>query len=106
MAKPRVKVPDEVRKGEVFEVKALIPHTMESGQRKDKNGKRIPRDIINKFICKLNGKEVFSSDWYPAISANPYIEFWLKATDSGELELIWIDDNGTVTTYKQQLKVS
>ena len=34
--KARVKVPKSVKKGEVFQVKTLVSHKMESGQRKDK----------------------------------------------------------------------
>ena len=70
--KPRLKVPKEAKKGEVIEIKTLMPHIMESGQRKDKDGKTIPRKIINKFTCEFNGKPVFSADLEPAIAANPY----------------------------------
>ena len=106
MAKPRVKVPSTVKKGEVFEVKCLVSHAMESGQRKDrKTGDLIPRMIINKFIANYNGKEVFSADWHPAISANPYMSFYMKAEESGELELIWIDDKGEKITTKKQITV-
>jgi len=104
--KPRVKAPKTAKKGEVFEVKTLIQHDMESGQRKDKQGKVIPRQIINKFTCTLNGKTVFSMDLEPAISANPYIVFQVKATESGKLEFKWFDDNGSVYTFAQDLTVN
>ena len=48
-AKPRVKVPKTASKDEIITIKTLISHTMESGQRKDKDGKIIPRSIINKM---------------------------------------------------------
>ena len=57
--KPRLKLPTEAKKGDVIEIKTLLPHVMESGQRKDKDGKTIPRKIINKFACEFNGKPVF-----------------------------------------------
>ena len=104
--KPRIKAPATAKKGEVFEVKTLIQHDMESGQRKDKDGKPIPRQIINKFTCTLNGKTVFSMDLEPAISANPYIVFQMKATESGTLEFKWLDDNGAVYSSTQQLTVN
>ena len=104
--KPRVKVPKKVKKGEVFEIKSLISHKMESGQRKDKKtGEKIPRRIINKFSCDYNGTTVFSADWHPAVSANPYMAFFVKAADSGTLEFKWIDDNGDVYEKKSKLKV-
>ena len=104
-AKPRVKVPKKAAKGDVIEIKTLISHKMESGQRKDKEGKLIPRQIINKFVCSFNGNEVISADWHGAVSANPYMSFYLKAEESGELEFKWIDDDGSVYTKTAKLSV-
>ena len=56
---PRVRVPAQAKPGELFEIKTLISHEMESGQRKDAAGKIVPRKIINKFIAEFNGKTVF-----------------------------------------------
>ncbi len=105
-AKPRVKVPKTAAKGEVLEIKTLITHKMESGQRKDKKtGDKIPRKIINKFVCAFNGKEVFSADWHPAISANPFMSFYTTATESGTFEFTWTDDDGSVYTKTAELTV-
>ena len=96
--KPRLKLPNEAKKGEVIEIKTLMPHIMESGQRKDKDGKTIPRKIINKFACEFNGKPVFTADLEPAIAANPYLQFFAKVEESGTFKFSWTDDDGTVTT--------
>ena len=105
--KPRVRAPKKASKGEVIEIKTLISHPMESGQRKDrKTGELIPRKIINKFVCTYNGDEVFSADFHPAISANPYMSFFIRAEDSGELEFTWIDDDGSVYKKKSKLQVN
>ncbi len=85
----------QAKKGELIEVKALVSHIMETGQRKDAAGKIVPRKILNKFVCTVNGKEVFSADFEPAISANPYIQFKFRAQESGPVVLTWIDDDGT-----------
>jgi len=107
MAKARVKVPKKVKKGEVFQVKTLVSHKMETGQRKDKKtGNKIPRMIINNFVCKYNGKEVFSSDWHPAVSANPYLAFYVKAEESGKLDMTWTEDNGKTTTKTAKVNVT
>ena len=83
-----------------------ISHKMESGQRKDrKTGEKIPRMIINKFVATYNGAEVFTADWHPAISANPYIAFFMKAEETGELELTWIDDKGEKVSTKKKITV-
>jgi sulfur-oxidizing protein SoxZ len=107
MAKARVKVPKSVKKGEVFEVKSLVSHKMETGLRKNKKtGKKIPRDIINKFSVTYGGKEVFGADWHPAVSANPYTSFFVKASKSGPMVLKWTDDAGKVTEKTVKIKVS
>ena len=104
--KPRIKIPKEAKKGEVIEIKTLMPHVMESGQRKDKDGKAIPRKIINKFTCDFNGKPVFSADLDPAIAANPYMQFSAKVEESGTFRFSWTDDDGTVVTAEEKITVS
>lgn len=104
--KARVKVPKSVKKGEVFEVKTLASHVMETGIRKGKDGKLIPRMIINKFNCAYNGKQVFSTDWHPAIAANPYVSFFVKADASGTLDFSWTEDDGSVTKKSAKVSVS
>ena len=47
--KPRGKVPKKASVDEIIEIKTLIRHPMHSGRMKDKNGKNIPKRIINKF---------------------------------------------------------
>ena len=106
MEKPRVKVPKKVSKGEPFEVKALISHKMESGQRTNEaTGEKIPRHIIHAFTCKLDGEEVFSATFYPAVSANPYLAFYVRAEQSGELEFTWVDDDGSSASATKKFTV-
>lgn len=102
---PKIRVPQTAAKGEVIEIKTLMPHIMESGQRKDKDGKTIPRKIINKFTAEFNGKPVFSANLEPAIAANPYLQFFAKVDESGTFKFSWTDDDGTVTTAEQKITV-
>jgi sulfur-oxidizing protein SoxZ len=105
-ASAKVRVPAQAKKGEVIEIKTQVQHEMESGQRKGADGKPIPRLIINKFMCKYNGAQVFASEWHPAISANPYLSFFVTATESGKLEFAWTDDKGEVTTAEAKIDVT
>ncbi|TYC53088.1 thiosulfate oxidation carrier complex protein SoxZ [Rhodobacterales bacterium] len=102
--KPRVKVPKKAAKGEVITIKTLISHPMESGQRKDKEGNLIPRQIINKFTCEFNGQLVFSCDMDPAVSANPYMQFSAKVNEPGTFKFTWVDDDGSV--YETENKIA
>ena len=105
--KPRIKVPKTAKKGDIIKVKTLILHKMETVQRKDRKTKKlVPRMIINKFIAKFNGKEVFSADMHPAISANPYFAFHTRATESGTFEFTWTDDKGKTVTASRKISVT
>lgn len=104
--KPRVKIPKQVIKGQPFEVKTLVTHVMESGQRPDKEtGIKIPRDIINSFSATYNGKTVMQADWHPGLSANPFTAFYVVAENSGTMEFKWVDDAGTSYTKKVNVNV-
>ena len=102
---PRVQVPSVAAKGEIFQVKALISHPMETGLRRDPQGEVIPRKIINRFSCRYNNAVVFGVDLHEAIAANPYIEFYLRATESGRLEFIWEEDGGHAYALTHQLTI-
>jgi sulfur-oxidizing protein SoxZ len=103
--KPRIKVPDTAKVGEVIEVKTLISHVMETGNRKDSAGKTIPRNIIHTFTASFAGKEVFKAEMQPGISANPYLSFHFRVPGPGEFELTWQDDSGAKIVEKVPLKV-
>lgn len=104
--KPRIKIPDSAKTGEIIEVKTLITHVMETGNRKDKDGQPIRRNIINTFVAKYAGTEVFRSELGPGISANPFIAFQLKVPGPGTFEFSWTDDDGVTTVETQTLNVS
>jgi|TARA_Y100000591_G_scaffold29222_1_gene21766 sulfur-oxidizing protein SoxZ len=104
--KPRVKVPKEVSIDEIIEIKTLIRHPMHSGRMKDNNGQIIPRQIINSFSAKFNGKEVFQMDLEPSISTNPFIVFQYKVKESGKFDFEWIDDNGEKYYISKEMTVS
>jgi sulfur-oxidizing protein SoxZ len=102
---PRVQVPNAAAKGEILQIKALISHQMETGLRRDDQGDVIPRKIINKFVCRYNDDVVFGVDLHEAVAANPYIEFYLSATESGRLEFVWEEDGGGVYSLARHLMV-
>jgi sulfur-oxidizing protein SoxZ len=104
--KPRLRVPETAKKGDIIQIKTLVAHPMETGLRKDDAGKPIPRKIINSFVCTFGDHEVFRADLEPAIAANPYFEFTVQVQESGTFAFAWTDDDGTVTTAEQGITVS
>lgn len=89
-----INAPKAAKKGELIELKALILHPMETGFRPGTNGRLIPRNIIERFVATWNGAEIFSMDFSPAISANPFVSFFAVATESGKIGFRWTGDEG------------
>lgn len=106
MAKVRIALPDTAARGEVIEIKTLISHPMESGFRLDSVGKPIPRNILKEFKCLYNGEEVFRAEFFPAVTANPFLTFFTTATESGTIEFFWTDQNGEVTSEQASITVT
>jgi sulfur-oxidizing protein SoxZ len=98
MAQALLTVPPTAAQGEVVEVRALIAHVMETGQRPGDDGKTLPRNIITRIACTWRGQPVFAATLYPSMSANPYVAFHLRTDLApgavGELEARWLGDRG------------
>lgn len=101
-----ITLPAAAKAGEAFEVRATVAHSMETGYRTGDDGSRLPRDLVRRFECRLDGELVFAADLYAAISANPYLAFWMRAGRSGELSFAWRGDNGFEHRETRPLTVS
>jgi len=88
----RVQVPPAVKRGEAFEVRAIVQHPMETGFRRDLQGLAIPVNIVNRMSCTYGGREVFGAEFGTGIAANPYVSFFVIARESGPIEVRWTDD--------------
>ena len=89
-----ITLPAAPRKGVPFEVRALLGHPMENGLRPDGFGNVVPRSLVTSFECTLDGVQVCHITLYPAIAANPYLAFWVRADGPGTLRFEWLGDNG------------
>lgn len=106
MARAIINVPASARRGEIVEIKALVAHEMETGFRRTQTGALIPRNIITNFVCTYNGVEIFRAEFYSAVSANPYLAFSTRATDSGSIACTWTGDNGYALTESAAITVA
>jgi sulfur-oxidizing protein SoxZ len=85
--------------GGVTEVRALINHPMETGQRKDAAGKTVPAHYITEVTAQHNGKTVLSATWSQSISQNPFLSFKFKGGAKGDKVTInWVDSQGDKRT--------
>ena len=82
-------------KGDAADVRVLMNHPMETGQRKDPSGKLIPLHFIQEVTVKLNGKTVLEGQISQAVSRNPVFSFRVKGAKPGDkLEIGWLDNKG------------
>lgn len=80
-------------------VRVLMSHEMESGQRKDANGKLIPAWHIQDVTATLNGKVVLTAEWGPGVSKNPFLQFTLRGAKAGDkIGITWKDNHGDSRT--------
>ena len=90
----RLLVPPQAKRGEVIEIRIAIQHPMETGFRMSNLGQVIPKNTISNLVCRYNGAEVFRAEMGSGIAANPYLQFYIAAQDSGKVEISWVDDAG------------
>ena len=85
--------------GDKATVRVLMSHEMESGQRKDAAGKLVPAWFIQEVTAALNGKQVLSAEWGPAVSKNPFMQFAIKGAKAGDkVAVTWKDNKGDTRT--------
>jgi sulfur-oxidizing protein SoxZ len=82
-------------KGDLADVRVLMNHPMETGQRKDGAGNLIPVHFIQEVTVKLNGRTVIEGQISQAVSRNPVFSFRVKGAKAGDkLEISWLDNKG------------
>ena len=104
MGKP-IKIRAKI-KGDVAEVKALMPHDMESGLRRDpETNELVAAHYITDVIAEHNGTEVLTAYWGPAVSKNPYIAFSISGAAPGDtIKVRWTDNSGDTSETETALK--
>jgi sulfur-oxidizing protein SoxZ len=85
--------------GDVVEVRILMSHPMETGQRKDQAGELIPAHFIQTVTITCQERTVLSAQWGPAVSANPYVSFKFRGGHEGDkIRVAWVDNRGDSRT--------
>lgn len=102
----RIQVPTTAKHGEVISVRIAIQHPMETGFRFDNNGRAIAKNVINTLIARYNDAEIFRAEMGSGVAANPSLQFFTVARDSGELVFQWVDDAGQRGEERVQLAVT
>ena len=104
MAAKPVKIRGKVKDG-VARIKALMPHPMETGTRRDADGNVIPAHYIEEVICEHNGRVTMIAQWGPSVSKNPYLSFKVNNAAPGDaIKISWTDNLGESSQGEIKLK--
>lgn len=82
----------------VVDVKVLFSHEMETGQRKDANGRIIPAHFIQNVSATYQGRNVLTAQWGPGVSKNPFLHFRFKGNKGDKVQITWVDNKGDTRT--------
>jgi sulfur-oxidizing protein SoxZ len=107
MARTLITAQRDPQRPELVELRTLIGHSMETGYRRDADGRLLPRDILRRFTCRAGGADgpvVFRAELHPSIAANPYLAFFVRAPRSGRLWLTWEGDHGFTHSQAVEIK--
>ena len=81
--------------GDKATVRVPMSHEMESGLRKDADGKTVPAWYIKQVSAQLNGKTVLTAQWGASVAKNPFLQFNVKGAKAGDkLTVSWVDNKG------------
>ena len=81
--------------GEIADIRILMHHPMETGQRRDEAGKPVPVHFIQTFSVSLNGQPLIDGQLNTSISRNPLFAFKAGGIKTGDkLSVHWIDNTG------------
>jgi len=81
--------------GEITDIRILMQHPMETGQRKDEKGEMVPVNFIQTFSILHNGKPLIDGQLNTSISKNPLFAFKARGIKAGDkLTVAWNDSVG------------
>ena len=94
-------------KGDVADIRVLIAHPMETGQRRDAKGEIVPVHFIQSIVVTHNGNTVYSGQWSQAVSRNPVFAVRVRGAKVGDkVSVTWIDNKGDKRTDEAVVSAS
>jgi sulfur-oxidizing protein SoxZ len=103
MAAIKIKVKAKEKNG-IVKAKMLIKHPMESGMRKDKEGKLIPIHHLKEVSVEYKGEVIFQAEIGTGISKDPFIAFAFKGTKGETFQVTALDSKGMTGNTEMKIK--
>lgn len=91
-------------KNGMVEIKALMNHPMETGQRKDSKGEKIPAHYISDVVIQVNDKDAITANWGASISKDPYLSVAAAGAKGDKVKLSWTDNKGESDSAEAEVK--
>lgn len=90
----QIKIRAQVQ-GEIADIRILMQHPMETGQRKDEKGQVLPANFIQTFAVLHNGKRLIDGQLNTSVSKNPLFAFKARGIKAGDRVTVnWTDNLG------------
>ena len=88
------------QQGDITEIRILMQHPMETGQRKDPaSGQTVPVHFIQTFLISVNGKPLIDGQLNTSVSKNPLFAFKARGLKGGDkISVSWMDSKGATRT--------
>lgn len=96
--------PKKYNVGDIVKVDFIAIHPMETGLRKNKEGKVIPAEYIDEVKFFFNGKMFTNMSVWESVSTNPYLSVNFKVTEAGEITVKYKDNKGTSGEKSKKIK--
>jgi sulfur-oxidizing protein SoxZ len=88
-----------ILKGDTVDLRVLMLHPMETGQRKNSKGEIVPLHFIQSVVITHNGKTVLDAQWSQAVARNPFLGLRIKGAKAGDkISVTWVDNKGDKRT--------
>ena len=94
LSQPRVALPRSFTAGQPAEIRTLVTHPMETGMREGPDGNLLPRRLVERFVVTLGDETALEVHLHTAVSANPYLRFFLAPQSSVQAQFVWHEDTG------------
>ena len=100
----RIRVPAQIRKGDLITVHAIVSHPMDTGFFRTREGDPIPAYFIKDVVITYGQDEIARFEWTSGISRDPVVTFTLRADREAPLTMVWSDNKGGV--YRQSADIT
>ena len=96
-----------ILQGDIADVRILMLHPMETGQRRDAKGEIVPMHFIQSVVVTHNGKTVLDAQWSQAVSRNPFLGLRVKGAKAGDkIGVTWTDNKGDKRTDEVEVSAA